>query len=282
MSLNNISITCTHPTECIIVDYSNGCEVCTTCGRVVTDQIFSSGVPTNSQIDQRTKTFDNYVGEFVFATHKQYDLLYNICAQNHIHKQIQHVSLQLFTKRLKTFNTGVSEAILTACIASCIYDACQQAQVSRSMAECAAMCKVSLKLFNKVYNKFHTTHTCINVVTPTDIFPRVKGNLTPLHELSRTEEIRLLYIADYLFYTANFTAPAVLAYCLYNFGYYRWKQGQGIHMPMKVIAQVCCVSCTCIKRTLKRWGKLHPAVYSKSKPAIQQYLKMQASTRTAI
>lgn len=259
----------------IIIDYHNGCETCLDCGLVFTDQIFSSGVTTNTSniiipSNYQNKINNNYKTPS-FEEQKYVSMLYEICFKNHLHKQIQMTATDYFYK-YKTL-ICITQVTLVALLAVCIYDACQLCNVPRSALECCEMVKINQKRFNRTYKKLHKTCSEINIVKPSNIFPRLKINLSTL-SMSRTEEIRLLFLADLLFQSANFTPPAVLAYCVYNFSHYLNKSNRlPSTMSMKTTARLCNVSCTCIKRTVKQWGRLQSEIFTCPKSEISKYLK---------
>lgn len=237
-SLEYLDKRCLHTAK--VTDYANGCEVCTLCGLVVQDQIFSSyNAPrTYTLTDNTHGELETY--QYSAILQEGLNLLSDVCANYNISNHICTMAKRLLMEKRQQ----LTPSQLSIICALCFLKAGQQFSSIRTKAEVCQMFNISPKLLHGGTNKFDNSKTQIDVTKPSHILPRLAFPFS----LTYAMETEIGSLADSHFAKVNASPAAVLAYALYT--YYLPKKKYKLSMAQ--CAKLCNVSSTSIKRLCKR------------------------------
>lgn len=237
---------CKHEVSLRIYDYANGCEVCSQCGLVLSEQLFTcynhskTYNPKNNEKDGIV-TFNGLLQESL-------NLIEETCQKYNISAGITQAvkrELMLNEKHLKYSKQQLLSAY-------CFFKASQQNNSIRTKQEICQMFKVTPKKFQEALKNYETEKNQIDLTKPSDIFPR----LEIMPPLQYKTKLIIQEKADLLFKTVNASPAAVLAYTIYTYFKEHAKELNRPKMSMLHVSKLCNVSTTSIKRLSKNKTKM--------------------------
>lgn len=236
MSLNFAEKDCDH--RYTIEDNINGCEVCTNCGLVCTDQIYSHGYNDNQRVDVFNTSSVKKCGT------EKYDLLIQLAERLMLTSDVLSCAKTLLTKLNcdNLYKTKDNQYLLTC---YCIYKACKKQNSPRSEQEILEKLNVSKKDFHRFEKKTIGSNSNIDSLLPSHLVPR--NPYVILYKISFREQRLISLTADHVFKRNCFSPNSVLAYVLYIY-----LKKEKIKLSMSQIANSCSVSTSCIKRLLQK------------------------------
>ena len=236
----------------ILTDYQNGCDVCSECGLVINEQIFS-------YYNKPSYSSSNTINSINTSRTSFQHLMIDICSRHNLGKAC---AIELIDKYSLSKDSSV------ATFAFRLYEYCQQHNISRSKHEICSMFHISMKIFNIEETKLCKLKHNIDTLLPSALLPR-------LWELHLTYRIstKLGYLANKLMKYACTTPGASLGYILYVYGN---EFDLYTHLPCKKLtlsyaAQLCGVSTTSIRRVR---SKLSTLKKSQKTPALSHFFRL--------
>lgn len=223
----------------IITDYSGGCDVCENCGLVVNSQIFSSYNSTSYNQQKNTDDTDD-IFTFNNLLQEGLNMLEEVGQKYNISNSITQSSKRILCDNEKWLKFSK----LNELCAFSFFKSSQANKSIRTKQEICQMFNVSPKHLNDSFNKYETTTNQIDQTRPSDIFPRVEFPF----KISYRHTVELTQSADLLFQKVNASPSAVLAFSIYQYCKDNYKELGHKKLSMNVVAKMCNVSSTSIKR----------------------------------
>ena len=228
----------------VITDFNNGAEVCTDCGLVIENQIFScynKKIPAFKQFSNEIE--DEYWAGisnplFIQAT----ELINEQCHKYMISEGVCSYACKLLSKEHQLLKASNMKKMC----ATYFYESAQYYSLNRSFTDICRMFGVNAKTFMSDIGKRLTRNKCqIDETIPSHILPRVQL----CQSITFKQKMEIGSIADKHFEMVNASANSVLAFTIYK---YLQNNPNFKKMSMNKVAQLCSVSPTSIKRLLSR------------------------------
>ena len=243
--MKNMTLFCEH--KYTVEDQRNGCFVCTDCGLVTSDNLFKFETDNISSFSNINK----------LETEAE-AMLSEICEKKFLTNSVKKDAEQTLHNIENSSKKMTKDPAQT--IAFCVYTSCTESEnIGRSKKECAEMLGVSSTSINRQIWKHRNIHNTINIVKPSHLFPRYILN-TPF-VIAKKLQKRILLISDHIYNLGNFRPAAVLAFVIYFFQLHTNRIDGLSTYSMKSIAHMFDVSLSCIKRQIKKWGRLEKTLF---------------------
>ena len=233
-----IDRSCSH--QNYITDYSSGTEVCTDCGLVLKNEIYSWYNHPLSSSSFETKNKKN--NKISFNLQAGLDVLYDVCSTYNIPSQICKQACSIFQDKkdqLKPSNVHSTAAF-------CLLEATKIFEVPSTYYEICCMFKIPTKDLLKKDKTLNSKEKLqIDTLKPSDLMPRIEFPCKMLY----SKHVQIGKKADKLFYKVNSCPKTCLAYVIYEeFS----KKSNQLKLSMKKCAELCNVSTSSIKRLKKK------------------------------
>lgn len=232
---------CSHRNQ--ITDYSSGTEVCTDCGLVIENQIFTYSEAGNCSFSCKENSSKSFYASQNFHLQLGVETIHDVCSTHHISNVICKTACQLLFDQEK----NIKPTNMLCVAAHCLLEASKKHQAPRTDQEICYMFKVPPKsLYRRGKRQEEQEVLQIDETKPSDIMPRINFPFQLLY----SQRMKLAKRADALFSVVDACPKTCLAYIIYD------KYGQKKDGPLKLsmckVAKMCHVSPTSIKRLKKR------------------------------
>jgi len=236
-----IDKTCKHKN--VLTDYGEGTNVCTDCGLVINDQIFSSynyAKPMNRCVPDIND--DYWIGILHPIFLEGVNVMKDVCEKFNISSDVCAYAINLLKDKCSTLKPST----LHSTLAVCFYKSSKFYKVERSFNEICCMFQIQPKAFNNCFSfeKSKSHDSFIDDLKPSQILNRIQ--IEPI--LSFRNIMKIGEAADSIYEKVNSCPNTVLAYVIYDFFL---NFGPKKKLSMGKVAKMCNVSTTSIKRLVK-------------------------------
>lgn len=237
-----------------IIDFQNGTEVCTRCGKVTLSEIFSCYNNINGgSYPSITNAFSNLKIEEEEKT----QFSYNLMSASELCKDVLnsfHVSqdlIDLTCKKLHQLKDKLKPGNIDQISAICFENACIEQNVQRTKNEICQMFKISPKSLQTKKGKIDLNKNQIDTIKPSQIFPRLQFPFKVPYKI----EMYIKNKADEIYGKVNATPNAVIGYVMYTYMLEKDNELVKKKMSMNEVSKFCMISSTSIKRLCKMHKK---------------------------
>ena len=222
---------CPHPPSVLVDDYHGGCRVCTECGLVVDDMLFSCGFSEKSCLPLPRKSFSPSLKSEIWEA----------CERIHVPDSVGATALGCVSLQR---NPSLTSVKTYAAIARALHTACLKHGVARSRVECTRAAGLHSQM---PMQRNEDTH--VAVIAPSALLPRY-SHTAFIASLSPDGRKRLATLLDLMHSVGDFRPNAVLAFAIYTL-----SAGTVYKRSIKKIAFDFDCSTSCIKRQKRKWSR---------------------------